>query len=320
MTDDPLQDMSWGEGDEAHEARDKLLRRAVGTRYGKRVKMITDDVDLKSNTQDKSKAKVHEDYLKLLQAPMMLGGCDDQDEIDIAFAMLYAQAPWCRDPLTAMWRASRTHVVDNPYYFCEPILLHGAPGCGKTYLAQMIAQQMNLPYVRLNMAQLTGVFELTGHEMAWSGANVGAPLALMLNKRQANPVVILDEVDKCGRPATNNGGDPQNAILALTDPTGRDAWRCPFLQTEVYMGAINYVMTANDIDKVPAPLRDRCRVFEIKRPFGDDLRQFIETSAAGLDAAIIDVLFDRAKGGESLRSINRAIKVARDVKNIPFSH
>lgn len=285
------------------------------------IKLIEDaSLNIKDDRgRDMSKKALEYKYLKTLRQAFELAGPRDCDALDHAFSKLYEQAPWCREPLNAVWQSVRSVVSEKPWYSAKPILLHGVPGCGKSYLAKLIADAVSVPFLRINCAELTGVFEISGTERSWSSGDIGAPLRVLIENQVANPLILLDEVDKASRPHSS-GGDPQNAVLALTDPTATDRWRCGFLKREIWMSEISWVMTANDINAVPAPLRDRCRIFEIHQPEGADLYQFVKSAAEGLHPDLIELLFKRAQKGDSLRAINRAISVAREIERKPLMH
>jgi hypothetical protein len=263
-----------------------------------------------SSEQDKHKSRNRYDLLRKLESPFELRGPHNVNSVDLMFSEIYERAPWCREVLTQLWRQMRQSVQDDPWFKMRPILLHGEPGCGKSFLAQIIADVTSLPFVRLNGAEMTSVFPLCGHDAGWSNSDIGTPMKLSIDNLCANPIILFDEIDKAQRP-NSNGGDPQQAVLAMIDTTGRKTWFDPFLKRDMCLSEFNWIFTANDISKVNAPLIDRCQVFEIERPAGDDLRKFVANQAAGLSPSIVDVLCEKALGGQSLRSIDRAIQAAR---------
>ncbi len=140
------------------------------------------------------------------------------------------------------------------------ICLVGPPGVGKTTLGESIAKSLNINYVKISLGGLNDPAELVGHRKTYIGSEPGKIITSLIKAKSMNPLILLDEVDKISK---DYKGDPASCLLDLLDITQNKRFVDNYIEEEVDLSNVTWILTANDLSNIPYVLLDRLEIIEL---------------------------------------------------------
>jgi ATP-dependent Lon protease len=146
------------------------------------------------------------------------------------------------------------------------MLLLGEPGIGKTYFGRRLAQLVSTGFGLCSMSSMTAGWVLSGASSQWKNAKPGKVFETILNGTYANPVIMVDELDKAG---SGSQYDPLGALYALLERDTAAEFVDEFVEIPIDASGVVWIATANDESKIPEPILDRMNVYEVGSPDRD---------------------------------------------------
>ena len=250
-----------GEGDDTHAEADEYRRRITGLHLAEdSEKKLLKEVDRLAKMQGSNQeATVIRTYLDTcLDLPWNTFTVDDLD-------ISRAQQILDRDHYglkKVKDRILETLAVRKlaPDVKAQIICLVGPPGVGKTSIARSIAESLGRKYVRISLGGVRDEAEIRGHRRTYIGAMPGKIITALISAKSANPLMLLDEIDKL---AGDFRGDPAAALLEALDPEQNSTFNDHFIDIPFDLSHVLFITTANDLGSIPGPLRDRMDVIEL---------------------------------------------------------
>ncbi|MBK1625429.1 AAA family ATPase [Afifella marina] len=200
--------------------------------------------------------RVGREFAKLLNTRLPLARKPDLAGVQKALTNEFPQA-------AEIISAILSELVPLDIVRLRPILLVGEPGAGKTRFAERLCNALGLPHETYSCGGVADA-ALGGTARRWMSAEPSLPVSLIRRFRHASPGIILDEIEKVG--TSRHNGNALDALLPMLEPLSATHWHDPYLQAPVDLSHVVWIATANGLQSLPGPLRDRFRVFHFPEP------------------------------------------------------
>ncbi|HJV52252.1 MAG TPA: AAA family ATPase [Noviherbaspirillum sp.] len=196
-----------------------------------------------------------------------------------ALDRLYEDCPNFEEVLDDLSRYLGLSLAGGAGINVMPILLLGDPGVGKTHFGKRLAAALGTEFEFISMNALSAGFVITGSSSTWKGAKCGKVAERLVRGKFANPVVLLDEVEKA---SGSTQSDPMAALYQLLEPETSRAFHDEFIDVDLDASQVFWVLTANSLDGIPPALLSRMAVYEVPAPTHEQAAVIAQRVYAGL--------------------------------------
>lgn len=245
-------------------------------------------------------------------------------------AALHEEMPWMARATEYVWHAMRASVRDGDLGLrLPPMLLVGPPGIGKSHWARALGRHLGMPTNVIDAAGEPASWAVVGLQKGWGSNGPGRVMETILARLVANPLVVIDEVEKAGDVRTTKDASYSltHALPPLLERSTAASWSCPYFRVRFDLPWIGWVLTVNDTGRLTAPLLSRVPPLRLPDLTAAPLMAFAERQARGrglpeevaraIVAALADASADRRP---SLRKVMRMAARAETVGAMPILH
>lgn len=266
--------------------------------------------------------------IEILNTGVQVAEIENEARADEIAAALHAEMPWMAPATELFWQAMRLSVRSGMAGFrLPPLLLNGPPGIGKSVWARKVSEVLQVPLRTIDAAGEQASFAVAGSQRGWGSAHPGKPIQTIIQHKVANPVIVIDEIEKAGVAVSTNGArcSLPDALLSLLEPATAARWECPFYQLRFDMSWIGWILTSNSLSGIPEPLQTRLNIVNLSVVGPHDMISFAQREGRkrGLSELSVDVIAEVIEQHQTrrpplnLRSINRMLARAEVLEKQP---
>lgn len=246
-------------------------------------------------------------------------------------AALHEDMPWMAPATEVVWHAARRSVREGwPGLRVPPLLLEGPPGIGKSHWARRFGELLSVPTAVIEATGENASFGVVGSQRGWGGSCPGRLIETVLQSRVANPVMVVDEVEKAGTAVSMKGHAFRlaEALLPLLEPLIATRWSCLYYQVKFDMSWVIWVLTSKDHRRLPEPLLSSCPPIPLRPLTLAELQGFVRREGVkrALSETAVDAICEvlahptLQRHHPSLRVATRMLQRAADLEQRPVRH
>jgi hypothetical protein len=257
--------------------------------------------------------------------PLKLIGPPNEHAVDVVVSALFERAPAFGSFLQALRDSAHLSLAHGANYFhFRPLLVVSPPGMGKTTTVRSLAAAAGLPLIYLDGSTMMTTVDLMGGDAVFRSSRPSAIVQGLIQHQVGNPLVVFDEIDKLADVSHGARENPAEALLPFLEPQTAGRVREHFLQIDLDLRFLNWILLANDLDKVPRTVRDRCKVIQIRPLTPKDLAAIAkaEIRRRHLEPELIAELTRACARGQikSLRKLHKVLDAAEATRRRPQLH
>lgn len=261
------------------ESGEDLSRTSASSDSPLQLRVVKGEIAEPTHREDKEVVRQYE----VLCRPVPVARMPTAEDVRDLLGRLAGEFPWASsvvDELSAMLQTRSLFGVQALHL--SPVLLVGAPGCGKTRLVRRLSELLSLPFMPIALGGLNDSKPFVGTSRGWAAGEPSPLLNTMLRHRSASALVLLDELDKCTNQSFNSPAVP-SVLLGLLEPESAQRWRDNFLQTECDLSRLIFWATANNLGAVSRPLLSRFTVIHMPSPRDSDKHVLVKGILADIE-------------------------------------
>ncbi|WP_180899133.1 AAA family ATPase [Martelella soudanensis] len=267
--------------------------------------------------------------IEMLNTGVQVVEIESEARADEIASALHAEMPWMAPATELFWQAMRQSVGSGMAGFrLPPLLLNGPPGIGKSVWARKVSEVLRVPLRTIDAAGEQASFAVAGSQRGWGSAHAGKPIQTVIQHKVANPIIVIDEIEKAGI-AVSTGGSRcslPDALLSLLELATAARWECPYYQLSFDMSWIDWILTSNSLVGIPEPLQTRLNIVNLSVTRPSDMITFAQREGrkrrlSELSVDVIAEVIERQHARRqplNLRSVNRMLARAEVLEKQPM--
>jgi hypothetical protein len=270
------------------------------------------------------------EVLEVFRGGVELVAVKTEHRADEIASALHSEMPWMSSATERIWQDMRSSVRRGDLApRISPLLLVGPPGIGKSHWARLLGDLMRVPTTVIEATNESASFAVAGTQRGWSSCSPGRPLQTIIAQRIANPVLVIDEIEKAGSSVSTKGQSYElsQGLLPLLERLTAQSWSCPYYRVQFDMSWITWVLTANTVNGLSEPFLSRCPPTELRALTQEHLFGFADREGSrrdlpsdAIDAVKEVIMAIKTPHHVSLRSVIRMLDAVEQTMNRPVLH